>query len=66
MYTDEEQEIVSTLAADLKTCVEENLTAFVTGYRSLDEWDEFVQEVHAIGLEDYLAIAQTAYDRLYK
>ena len=66
MYTDEEQEIVSTLATDLKIYAAENLAAFVTGYRSLDEWDKYVQEVQAIGLEDYLAIAQTAYDRLYK
>ena len=52
------------LKTSLSTYVDENITLFATGGRSLSEWDDYVQELNAIGLEDYIAIMQGAYDRM--
>ena len=39
------------------------MTAFVTGDRDISEWDAYVSELNDMGLEEYLAIQQAAYDR---
>ena len=38
-------------------------TAFIMGTRSLDEWDNYITELNNMGLENYTAVAQAAYDR---
>ena len=52
------------LKTSLSTYVNENITLFATGGRSLAEWDAYVQELDAIGLQDYITIMQQAYDRM--
>ncbi len=39
------------------------LKGMVLGNRELTDWDEFVTNMNNIGLEDYIAIYQQAYDR---
>ena len=36
---------------------------FIMGETSLDEFDAYVQQIEAMGLEDVLAIQQAALDR---
>ena len=43
--------------------MQENIVKFITGERDLAEWDDYVSQVQAMGLEQYLAIYQAAYDR---
>ncbi|MBR4441700.1 MAG: extracellular solute-binding protein [Clostridia bacterium] len=63
-YTEDETYAMADLKTSLSTYVNENITLFATGGRSLAEWDAYVQELDAIGLQDYIAIMQQAYDRM--
>ena len=58
IYSVEETQARTDVYGDLETYVYENVTKFIIGTRSLDEFDKFVEECYAFGLEDALAIAQ--------
>ena len=61
--TAEESEEQSAIYSDIQTLISENLLKFVMGDRSMDEWDDFVQEMWDMGLQDVIDIEQTGYDR---
>lgn len=61
--TTEEKERYTNLYTDIQTYVEENLAKFVTGAKPLTEWDSFVNDVKAMGLDECTAIKQAALDR---
>lgn len=61
--TREENDIIAINATDLKTYVEEMEAKFITGVASLDEWDKYVETIESMGIEEYVAIHQQAYDR---
>lgn len=61
--TAEEQEQLTLLNADIKTYVDESIEKFITGGKPLDEFDEFVQQLEAMGIEDVVKIKQQQYDR---
>lgn len=57
-------------AADIKSAVnsyvEEMTCAFLSGEKDIDaSWDEFVEELDNIGLNEYLETLQKAYDRVH-
>ena len=62
MTADEGSEY-STIYADIDTFVSENLSKFMTGDKSFDEWDSFIDQVYDMGIEDCIEIYQAAYDR---
>jgi putative aldouronate transport system substrate-binding protein len=64
-FTDEEQDEVNQMKADLKTYTDENISQFITGVKSMDGWDAFIEGYQniGIGLDRYLEIYNTAYDR---
>lgn len=51
--------------SDIQTTIEENLTKFAVGERSMDEWDSFVEEIKSMGIDDCIAIKQAAVERYY-
>lgn len=56
--------------ADVKTAVigyvEEMTAAFLVGQKNIDqEWDNYLKELNDIGLQEYLAVLQEAYDRVH-
>lgn len=61
--TVEESEEYNSLATDIATAVSEQTLRFVTGERSLDEYDEFLADMEAMGLSQMVALKQAAYDR---
>lgn len=63
-YTTEQLEKRSSLLARVEDEVNSNLVKFVTGKRSLSEWDSFVQEMDEIGYSDVIKIDQEAYDAM--
>lgn len=65
MTADETTEYQS-IYSDIQTTIEENLTRFAVGERSMDEWDSFVEEIKSMGIDDCIAIKQTAVDRYYE
>lgn len=66
-FTKEEARDYNTLSATIKEHVDTNIAAFATGNRNVDkEWDKFQEELKGLGIDNYLKMTQTAYDRQYK
>jgi len=61
--TTEESDKVRNVATDLKTYVEQMEAKFITGVEPIENWDKYVQTIESMGVEDYVAIHQQAYDR---
>ena len=59
----EESEAVSSVWQDIQTIFFENCLKFITGSRSLDEFDDFVKTMYDQGLQDVLDAYTTAYAR---
>lgn len=64
IYTQEEADSIAEFLANRDTMLSETVASFITGAHSLSEWDNFVSDMNALGLEDFLSVAQTAYDRM--
>lgn len=50
------------ISVPLREHLKENVALFITGNRSLDEWDDYVEEAKSLGYNEYVAIAQKYYD----
>lgn len=61
--TSSESKEAATIQNTLDSFVKENSFNFITGDRSLDEFDDFVKELEAQGLSRLVEIKQAAYDR---
>lgn len=64
MYTSEEAEIRSDLRTDIETYMDEMQLKFITGQESLDNFDAYIEQLKALGVEEWIAVEQAAYDRL--
>ncbi|OXS76721.1 extracellular solute-binding protein [Domibacillus enclensis] len=60
-YAPEDRERVTLLSTPLKDHTDQNTFKFILGERSLEEFDAFVQELEAQGLQDYLDVSNKAY-----
>ena len=61
--TSEESQRYNQIAGDIATAASEQSLRFVTGERSLDEYDTFVADLERMGLNELRDIRQAAYDR---
>lgn len=61
--TTKEQEEYNSTYIDIDTYMDETISKFVVGDLSLDQFDSFVQKLKDMGIEDCIAIEQTAYNR---
>ena len=62
-FTEDVAEEIALKKVNVMDYTKEALVRFITGDLSLDEdWDSYVQTLNDIGLEDYLALYQGAYD----
>jgi len=62
-FTTEENEKVAELELRLTTIFDSQIDAFITGARSMDEWDAFVTELNNNGVAELEEIFNTAYKR---
>ncbi|MCH7322926.1 extracellular solute-binding protein [Solibacillus sp. MA9] len=62
-YTVEENDKVSAILTDINTYIDESIAGFITGKTSFDKWDDYKKTLEKMGLEEYMEIAQGAYDR---
>lgn len=62
-FTQDEENTYDTLKATLEVYKDENLALFINGNRPLDEWDDFVAELDAMGMTDMIAVLQSRYER---
>lgn len=67
-FTTEENEELGALRSDIITnCQEVYQAKFIIGELDVDDdavWQSYVDEISALGIEDYLALYQTALDRM--
>lgn len=50
------------LRLNINQCVVQNTSMFITGARSLDEWDAYCQELEGYGLDRYVELYSQAYN----
>ncbi|MFV0343567.1 MAG: extracellular solute-binding protein [Anaerocolumna sp.] len=61
--TEAEEEIYSVKMSAINTYVEEELLKFLIGTKSIDEFDNFVQRVKELGIDEMTTLKSQAYDR---
>lgn len=62
-FTEEETISLGRFAEDIRSFIDENSVKFITGERSLDEFDNFVEELKKMDIEEYLKVYQASFDR---
>lgn len=62
-YTPEELEGITNAKVAIDEFVKNMATAFITGNRPLSDWDSYLDELDKMGLQEYTATTQAAYDR---
>src|SRR5699024_2714233 len=63
IHTKEETDKLSSFGADIDKYVEEMRDKFISGDVSLEQWDEYVDTVQSMNLEEYMEIKEAAYER---
>jgi len=61
--TADEADEHSSIYSDINTYLQEQIAQFITGAKSMDEWDTFVEKLKDMGIEDCIQLKQDAYDR---
>lgn len=61
--TAEESSAYTAAYSDIETYCAESVLQFITGEKDLSEFDSYVETVKGMGIDDCVAIKQTAYDR---
>lgn len=65
-FTQHESSKLDSLAEDIEKYVDESFSKFVNGDLPLSDWDKYVKKIKRMGLDDYMEIQQSAYDRYRK
>lgn len=65
-YTTDENKKLSAIKSDLEKYVDEMQDKFITGDKPFSEWDDYVEKVENMRLDEYLEIQQDALDRYYE
>ncbi|MFS0725067.1 extracellular solute-binding protein [Paenibacillus sp. 1P07SE] len=63
-FTEEEQDVLSTVGDAVDKHREESISKFIMGSRPLSEWDSYVAEAGDLGLEQVKDIYRAAYERM--
>ena len=64
--TVDESEVINTYMVDIETYVNENATAFITGTKSLDNFNSYIEGLSALKLQETLDVKQKQYSRYYE
>ncbi|NSW91278.1 MAG: extracellular solute-binding protein [Firmicutes bacterium] len=62
-FTTEEQKQVTAIVSDLESYVSQMEAKFITGVEPLTNWDNYVDTIKKMNVEQLLKLYQTAYDR---
>ena len=65
-YSSDESDEISSIESEIQTYVEENVVKFITGDKDMSEYDGFIGDMKSLGVERYIEITQSAYDRYLK
>jgi putative aldouronate transport system substrate-binding protein len=61
--TSDESTAYNDIMVDILVYVEETMAQFITGEKSLDDWDAYVDQVKSMNIDDCIQYKQSAYDR---
>lgn len=61
--TTEESDQITSKYNDIETYVDENIAKFIVGDKSMDEFDDFVETLYDMGIQECIDVYQQAYDR---
>ena len=61
--TPEEAETLTALETTLQTYSKELLTDMILGNKNIDDLDQYIEEMKALGLDEYLAVYQARHER---
>ena len=64
-FTQEENDALDAVKGDLSKYCDKMRVEFITGARSLDEWDAYRAKLDELGAEEMLAVYQAAVDRYH-
>ena len=59
---DDKLDEYSSIGSEISTYISENYSLFITGKRSLSEYEDFHKTLKDMGMETYIQIMQEAYD----
>ena len=62
-FTDEENEVLNLTNTAIKKYMDEQVSKFILGQKSFDEWDAYVAEIKKMGIDKVIAVHKAAYDR---
>lgn len=62
-FTSEENKVLESTGADIDKYVEEMRDKFISGDADLSEWDDYVETIERMGLDELLDVYQKAYER---
>jgi putative aldouronate transport system substrate-binding protein len=63
-YITEENEKISSYKATINPYIQEGIARFITGDMDLDAgWDSYINELNALGMQEYISVIQSGYDR---
>ena len=65
-FTDAESQKLGIIGTDLKTAIDEYKAKVITGQDTTASWDAYVSKLKSIGMDEFVQIKQTAYDRFNK
>lgn len=63
-HTEEENKVLSTTGVDIEKYVQEMRDKFIEGRVSFEEWDDYVDTIEKMGLEEYMDVKRKALERL--
>lgn len=62
-FTEEENRTLQSTGEDINKYVEEMRDKFITGDEDLADWDNYVQTIEQMGMEDLMEVYQAAFER---
>lgn len=63
-FTKEEKDIKLGIEESIRSNMQEHVAKFVTGELDMNQWDSYVQGIKQLGIDKYLAVYKSAYDRV--
>jgi len=65
IYTDDEMDFINEVQQNVDAYLKDSMASFVTGTTDIEEgWDDYINEMKNIGVEDMIKMIQNAYDRM--
>lgn len=63
-FNEDERAVLETIGMNIETHCTEQISKFLLGERSMDEWDAFIAEVQKMGLDDLKRVHESSYTRV--